>query len=260
MSYFINQIGLLTAFLCLFLSIYFLKMHKKNLLLGLSFAGVALEVITCLFQQQFPQVYFISFGNTFFYAPVFYLYVLAVNNDVSRITLLKRRLLFIPWLTDGAYKIYWLLQSNLTRTTYLDSVSARLYIRTFDLLAYISIIFLLSFALVRLRLYQQSGFLKINHWLTQLIRVLLTMHVVWLADDIAGLMMPDNPVSGFMPAVSISAIFLLVCWTGFSALQNTFFVKKKNFRSLLHQKTRNYITSWKPLWKEPKPTCNLTLL
>lgn len=219
MTSFLELIALLTAFLGFFLSILFFISRNRTVFLGLAILGGACEVTTWILQQKFPQVYFLSFGNAFLYMPSFFLYITYLGK-ASLSTVSKKNMgLFLPWLAESLYKIYWLAHSETARTHYLHSGGFQLYLQAFDIVSYAFAIALLSLGRRYLKQYQQQ---PIYGWLTKLTGMLLVLHIVWLADDMLLALLPHNAVSPFMPNISLFSIFLIVCWMGFSSLRLSF--------------------------------------
>ena len=154
MPLFSNYIASLAAFMGFFLCIHLL-LHKKythTLCLAIATLSVALELTVRILQQKYPQLYFVSFGNLFLSAPLFYFFVKSLQKKLIG----RNYLLLGFWVTDGLYKVYWLLQSDAAQLHYLNSAGFAAYIQVFDILTSVFSILLLVPVLKQVSVCEQN--------------------------------------------------------------------------------------------------------
>lgn len=208
-----SSMELLSSFMSFFFSLHFftLKGQRHFYLLGAFLVAFAGEIAMSLFEPHYVYSSLWAFGNAWLYLPFLYLYIISVHCHAFRFT---PRMLgwFIPWALDATIKIYGLAYMSASPNQ-VDTL--HIYELASGFLAYAYALGLLTLSLKHLRKHARN---KATQWLKQLVIILMVFNLVWLSEDIAHLLFPNNWFAEQIPMLSSFFTLITVVWVGLYTL------------------------------------------
>lgn len=211
-----SSMELLSSFMSFFFSLHFftLKGQRHFYLLGAFLVAFAGEIAMSLFEPHYVYSSLWAFGNAWLYLPLLHLYIMSVNRPDFR---LSPRMLgwFIPWALDAAVKSYGLIYvlGHPNQTYPMGTLPTYQFVS--GLLAYAFALGLLTLSLKHLRKHATNS---ATQWLKQLVIILMVFNLVWLSEDIASFLLPNNWFSEQIPMLSSFFTLITVVWVGLYTL------------------------------------------
>ena len=247
MASFISSFELLSSFMGFFLSLHFFTFKKQwsFLLLGAFLLVFSYEIAIVLLESHYAYSPLLTFGNAFLYIPLLYFYITSINQSSFKFTSSKLAQL-IPWLLDSLFKAYWLI----TKQSAIEVFQTYSFIT--GVLSYGFAIILLMFSLRYLNTHSQYLPQKVRRWLIRLVIILTAFNWIWLLEDVANLLNPENKFSLIIPELSSFFTLITVCWIGLNALRPSLLFEKVNEKNKWMSPQENESVEVTPLTSEQK--------